>query len=579
MPSALAVQTFAENESPYLECEVAENRDSWAADIFYDCISRFLPDDPISSSDRFHANFSGSPDYYFESASSYYPEQYTTEGLFSRPVFVYAMMQSQRDYRIQKYFLAYAETPRRWRRIIASVTFCKVQEQSALSQVLVPDDDELTCKTLPDALESLLSTVFRRLELFYSVTSLDMSLREDEKGQMVTSSPRIDAGEDALELQMSDEEHILQDIEDLGCEQFVESDVVTISRSTSSSFDVYVKSKAYTEVKVPFATAGGQGKNGFQDCFNDLKLLHSLRGCNHVAEFFGVVLDDTRRHLKNYLYESLEICSVEKLFGVISCEPETIPWPIRELWARQIIKAISDIHGKGKIVGVLDLNSIGIRADGTAALRRFRTSERHLQNVRGIMPPELRDNSKTEGGALPKTMSFRTDIFQLGYILWLLAEQKAKTYGLFCPKNACTNFPRYSCTADHVNPVQLPPCSGNIPQYFGDIIRECRSEDPKARSPACKLAEILPINDEAKDRTIGIRELVDTYSALATSYFSVYCDECGALTTDTHYHCNICYLGNFDVCQTCFAQGIYCYVPQHRLVKRMLKNGSIVASP
>ena len=60
--------------------------------------------------------------------------------------------------------------------------------------------------------------------------------------------------------------------------------------------------------------------------------------------------------------------------------------------------------------------------------------------------------------------------------------------------------------------------------------------------------------------------------------FSVNCDECDALTTDVHFHCNICNVADFDLCHSCVAQGIHCFEPEHHLAKRILKNGSIVSA-
>ncbi len=58
--------------------------------------------------------------------------------------------------------------------------------------------------------------------------------------------------------------------------------------------------------------------------------------------------------------------------------------------------------------------------------------------------------------------------------------------------------------------------------------------------------------------------------------FSIFCMECGDLTTDVHYHCDVCSSSDFDHCPTCFAQGIHCWLPQHRLVKRIVDPGGII---
>jgi hypothetical protein len=396
---------------PVLEGDIVEDSDSTAVDIFFDCVSRFSTDDCSSSIDRLHANFSGSPDYRFELAPSFYPEQYMAAGLFSERVFVNAIIRSQDGHRTVKYFITYAETPRRWLRIIVLATFSQVQEQSTTLQVWVPDNNDCNCKLLPKALQSLLKTEIPRLELFDSVTSLSMSLKEEESGQIVTNTSRIEVVEDDLETEMSNEDQILQDIEDLGCAKILESDVVVISRITSSRYKALVKSQMCVEQKVPFASAGNQGDNGYRDFVNDLKLLNSLRGCPGVVQFIGVVLDERRRHLRSYLHESPRISSIHKLFNIMLSKSETIPWPIRELWASQLIKAVSDIHKKGKIVGVFKLNAIGVRADGTAVFSSLRTSQRHMEDAQGEMPPELRHSFNSDDRILQKTMNFRTDIF------------------------------------------------------------------------------------------------------------------------------------------------------------------------
>jgi len=51
---------------------------------------------------------------------------------------------------------------------------------------------------------------------------------------------------------------------------------------------------------------------------------------------------------------------------------------------------------------------------------------------------------------------------------------------------------------------------------------------------------------------------------------SVTCDVCTMTIADneTHYHCEICNLGGFDICQQCFGFGASCLNASHKLVKR-----------
>ena len=257
--------------------------------------------------------------------------------------------------------------------------------------------------------------------------------------------------------------------------------------------------------------------------------------CNNTAKFIGVVLDDTRQHLKGYVYELPMITSIESLLFRANSRSETIPWFTREFWGRQMIQTLSDIHKKGLIVGVVSLDSFGLRADGTAVLLRLETSQRHLRNEAGIMPPELRQFSK-DGVKVLWNVSFRTDVFQLGYVLWLLAEHKPIGHGHLCAKSACVKPPHSMCNADHANPVELPNCCSGIPPFFNDIIRQCRSRDPQARPSAHKLAKVLP-STVFKDTSLDMDTLWNIFFDTAHGgghHMVVYCDNCGTLTTAMH---------------------------------------------
>lgn len=557
-----------------LENDSTEDLDSSASDIFFDCMSRVSMED-FFDVDMSHTTFSTSPHGYFEKSSSFYPEQYTVDGLFSHQIFVVSIKPSKNDYRTQMYFLLYAETPRKWRRIVVSAIFGEVHKRLAFLRDYAPENFEVEYKMLPKILETELNVLLPRLELFKSVTSLTLTFTQNESGQMIRSSP-TKVREDLLEAQVSREDEILNNIEDLGCAQFLETEIIVQSRMSSSCFMVRVENRTCIERKAPFVRSGIDNENGFHNFFNDLKLLKSMRGCTGVAEFIGVVLDDTRSHLRSYLYEY----PAHNILTVLVCaesKPEIVPWRIRETWARQIIKAVSEVHSNGYPVGgLLWLNDIGIRSNGTVLLTCLRTSQRYFQQGKGRVAPELFTASYTNTTTFMKRVTFRTEVFQLGLILWMLVEHKNNTAGLFCSKFGCTCYPRYRCTADHANPIELPPCSSGIPSYFNDIINQCRLRDPKMRPTACKLAESLPLREN--DQPAGVEDILKRYARTQT--FCLYCDECGTRQMSVHYSCRFCCQGDFDLCQTCFAQGVHCYNPSHLPVKRIIKaDGTKVEAP
>ena len=535
-----------------------------------------------SSSDLLLNHISNtSPNSYFEQSSSFCPEQYTMKGLFSDPIYVIGITQSEKMLKTQKYFLLYAETPRRWRRITVSATFDISQDQSAILRVRALSNLEVQIKLLPKILSDELHKLLPSLELFKSVTSLSLLFKENEMGQIVNDSTRTTICEDILEVEMSCERRILNDLKHLNCAQFLERDILVESRISSSRFKVRAGSRVCIERKVPFANSGTQGENEFHAYFQDLKQLKSVRGYKGIAEFIGVVMDDTRSHLRSYLYEYPIIGS---LFTVLMCagsRAETIPWSVRENWARQVIETVSEVHSKGFLVGCLMwLTEIGIRADGEIILAGLRTSQKHFANYNGHMAPELRDASRTDTYALNKLVDYRTEIFQLGLILWKLAEHKMNVFpGYFCSKSRCTYRPRYVCTAHHANPIELPTCPVGIPSYFNDIITQCRLRDPHLRPTAYELAEMFPPHKHnAQLSPTALNHLLQKYACPQTFY--IWCIECGTLMTDMYYHCDICYQANFDLCQLCAAQDIHCFDPQHTLTKRIVtKDGVIQNAP
>lgn len=65
--------------------------------------------------------------------------------------------------------------------------------------------------------------------------------------------------------------------------------------------------------------------------------------------------------------------------------------------------------------------------------------------------------------------------------------------------------------------------------------------------------------------------------ALQTSWV-VYCNNCNLPMEDEHYHCGICDHGDYDLCPACVDAGIHCQGTGHWMVKRFVKNGSVVNS-
>ena len=532
-------------------------------DVFFDCVSR-LPENELGTSlERLQNAFCGSPNPYFESSPLFYPEQYTTEDLFDDQFSVHATIQWQEDTRVQKLFITYAQARRRWRRIVVSATFL-TNSRDSLFPYSVYDDRDLFSKALPKRVYVILNSLLPGLELYDSITHLSLPLLQDDSGVLTSDYDGTETSEDSLEIARCDEDQILQDINDMGCPTFLESEVVTRSRMTATRFVAFVESTMCMERKVPFPSAAAQGRNGFQGFYHDLKLLHSLRGCQHYVQLIGVVLDDSRRHLRSYLYDD-PIYSMEQLFEFAEIQNVTIPWNVREVWAKQIVTAISDIHGKGVTISVGEFHCVKVRLNGSIALCSHLSVPQASSKRRGHQAPELRSDQSEE--ALPGPLTFRANVFTLGLILWQLAEHTAHLCGYLCQRSDCTNTPRYACKAPHTNPIELPDLHTGVPQYYREMVRKCRSVDPGARPSARELLASFP--EEIRNGSLppGVGDIPKMFPAIHSSA-NVYCDECGIHTPDDHYHCSICNEDDLDFCPACIGRGLHCYDPEHQLTRR-----------
>lgn len=237
---------------------------------------------------------------------------------------------------------------------------------------------------------------------------------------------------------------------------------------------------------------------------------------------------------------------------------------------------MSHVHARGLVIGALNNNRISIRADGTVVLDLSESAHTHLPTTRDRLPPELRRMS-FDTCRMPSStpLNYQTDVFQLGYSIWLIAEHRPDSWGYYCTRAVCTNVPRYQCTASHVEPTELPPCSAGIPSYVDDLIAASRLSNPKDRPSAGRLSTLFPFTDVETPKSFldkYMKDAIREYSNLSAGY-GTYCDECCDWTTDCHYHCYICCSDNFDLCLPCYAQGIRCWNSQHNMVKQGDING------
>ena len=124
-----------------------------------------------------------------------------------------------------------------------------------------------------------------------------------------------------------DSSQYVEEIEHRGLPQFLESEVIVLSRINTQLYWVSVGSQQFIERKPPFTA---NGASDVDDFFADMKLLQMAQDCAGVAKFVGVVLNDDRTQLCVYLLQFPEQGSVRQLLNTARLDGTLIPWKRRE---------------------------------------------------------------------------------------------------------------------------------------------------------------------------------------------------------------------------------------------------------
>jgi ankyrin repeat protein len=121
-----------------------------------------------------------------------------------------------------------------------------------------------------------------------------------------------------------------------------------------------------------------------------------------------------------------------------------------------------------------------------------------------------------------------------------------------------------------------------------DVI-EADSKDEFDRTPLSWAAKrgnsnvfkVLLQKYEENGITIRDKEVNAATSPAADYPSRINCDICMLRIPDVdiHYHCGMCLDGDFDICQECIANGAFCFDQSHKLIKRTVKDGTLMEVP
>ena len=200
----------------------------------------------------------------------------------------------------------------------------------------------------------------------------------------------------------------------------------------------------------------------------EVNALNSLRYSHDVVRFYGVVVDDQDDYVKGLL---ISYASQGALIDIIfeHCKENNrgLLWATKERWARQIVRGLADVHDSGFVQGDFTLSNIVVDDADNAKIIDI--------NRRGCPvgwePPEATALIDA-GHRITMYIGVKSDLYQLGMVLWALAMEEDEPEG-------------------HGRPLMLGP-EIKVPDWYRQMTEMCLSADPKMRPQASSLLQMFP---------------------------------------------------------------------------------------
>ena len=293
---------------------------------------------------------------------------------------------------------------------------------------------------------------------------------------------------------------ILSYIHDLGCPRYVERQVIQLEIiDAPSRFQSCINELLVFEIRSlvnPPTVA----------FLYEVRALHCMRGASGIARLVGVVTDDEGETLKAYL---IEYPRARHNVMHVAGDP-AIAFVRREKWAAQLFQGVAQIHEQGLVVGGLTIftTPLVLEHTDTALFRMFRNRIIPGRTVGSYYPPEFRHlrhiSPQLDEKDWPCATS-KTDVFHLGQLLWLLAENKPITRpSPNCMRQKCSTLGGDACDLSHVEPIVFPPLPESVSKYYREIVDQCQAENPGARPATRDLLKNFPVlGDPPRSQKVG----------------------------------------------------------------------------
>lgn len=246
-------------------------------------------------------------------------------------------------------------------------------------------------------------------------------------------------------------------IQHLGCRRIRENNIEFDSHMSGFVYKVRIRGQTLIKKEIP-------GPDTVDEFLYEINALSRLSNSRNVIAFHGVIVDDYGEHVKGLLISYAEQGA---LIDVLFDHDHSLPWFRRERWARQIVEGLSEIHESGFVQGDFTLSNIVIDDEDNAKIIDI--------NRRGCPvgwePPEatplIESNQR-----ISMYIGVKSDLYQLGMVLWALAEQEDEPEA-------------------HGRPLRLHE-ELDVPEWYRTVVSICLADDPRHRMQAIDLLRMFP---------------------------------------------------------------------------------------
>lgn len=346
----------------------------------------------------------------------------------------------------EKFFLTYAETPDRWKRVTVSCDYRDVAKDSleADLQSLHYQKDksarvyESIRMSLPD------------IQFYDTVTNLKLETKDERLHVHVT--------EDVNEIIPYPAVHL---VDHLSCHQYKESELHFDEHMSGFVYRVNVSEHTWIKKEIP-------GPDSVDEFLYEVNALSELVDAKNVIQLQGLVVNEDKSLIKGLLLSYADQGAlIDILYDSKEGHIPHVPWERRERWAKQIVQGLSNIHEAGFVQGDFTLSNIVVDENDEAQIIDINRRGCPL----GWESPEMVPLVES-GQRLSMYIGVKSDLYQLGMVLWALAMEKDE------PEKQ----PR---------PLSLEDAEDDVPIHYRDLAAICLAEKSKQRLAARDLLALF----------------------------------------------------------------------------------------